>query len=285
MKIAIIGMGLIGASLGRAILKYTSHEVYGYDISAEVLERATELNAHTRALSDGDYKSIDLAVFALNPDIAIREMERVCPLLKNGATVADTCGNKRIIAGEMTALKNKYPNLHFVGTHPMAGREYSGIEYSTPDLFNGAYMILVPIDNDIIAVATLNKLSLEIKFKGVEVCSAAHHDEMIAYTSQLAHVVSNCYVQNPHSKDHAGYSAGSFADLTRVARLNPEMWTELFLQNKDNLLSCIDDIKARLEGIERALKENDEAGLKELLAHGTACKEIADKALKEKSDD
>ena len=285
MKIAIFGMGLIGASLGRAILKYTSHEVYGYDISAEVLERATELNAHTRALVDGDYKSIDLAVFALNPDIAICEMERVCPLLKNGATVADTCGNKRIIAGEMTALKNKYPNLHFVGTHPMAGREYSGIEYSTPDLFNGAYMILVPIDNDIIAVATLNKLSLEIRFKGVEVCSAAHHDEMIAYTSQLAHVVSNCYVQNPHSKDHAGYSAGSFADLTRVARLNPEMWTELFLQNKDNLLSCIDDIKARLESIERALKESDEAGLKELLAHGTASKEIADKALKEKSDD
>lgn len=285
MKIAIIGMGLIGASLGRAVLKYTSHEVYGYDIDAGVLERATELNAHTRALCDNDYKSLDLVFFALNPDIAIREMERVCPLLRNGATVADTCGNKRIIAGEMTALKNKYPNLHFVGTHPMAGREYSGIEYSTPDLFKNAYMILVPIGGDVQSVAVLNKLSIEIGFKGVEVCTAAHHDEIIAYTSQLAHVVSSCYVQNPHAKEHAGYSAGSFADLTRVARLNPEMWTELFFQNKDNLLSCIDDIKGRLENVERALKENDEAKLRELLAYGTACKEIADGVLKERNGD
>ena len=285
MKIAIIGMGLIGASLGRAILKYTSHEVYGFDISPDVLERATELKAHTRALCDSDYKNLDLVIFALNPDIAIAEMERICPLLKNGATVADTCGNKRIICDEMSALKNKYPNLHFVGTHPMAGREYSGIEYSTPDLFNGAYMILVPIAADVQAAAVLNRLSLEIGFKGVEVCSAAHHDEMIAYTSQLAHVVSSCYVQNPHSKEHAGYSAGSFADLTRVARLNPDMWTELFLKNKDNLLSCIDDIKCRLENIENALKESDELKLKELLAHGTACKEMADCVLKEKNNE
>ena len=285
MKIAIIGMGLIGASLGRAILKYTSHEVYGFDVSAEVLERATELNAHNRALVDSDYKSLDLVVFALNPDIAISEMERVCPLLKNGATVADTCGNKRIICDEMTALKNKYPNLRFVGTHPMAGREYSGIEYSSYDLFKGAYMILVPIDNDIFSVALLNKLSLEIGFKGVEVCSAARHDEMIAYTSQLAHIVSNCYVQNPHSKEHAGYSAGSFADLTRVARLNPDMWTELFLQNRDNLLICIGDIKSRLEEMENAIGEGDGERLKELLAHGTVCKEIADVALKEKCNE
>ncbi|MCM1306221.1 MAG: prephenate dehydrogenase [Bacteroides sp.] len=285
MKIAIIGMGLIGASLAEAILKYTSHEVYGYDVSTEVLKRADELSAHTRALADSDFKNLDLVVFALNPDIAISEMKRICPLLKNGATVADTCGIKRIICGEMTELRKKYPTLHFVGTHPMAGREYSGIDYSEPNLFNGAYLILAPIDGDAYPVALLNRLALEIGFKGVEVCSAERHDEMIAYTSQLAHAVSSCYVQNPHSKEHAGYSAGSFADLTRVARLNPDMWTELFLQNKDNLINCIDDIAGRLKEMSDALKDGDEAKLKQILAQGSACKEIADSALKEKNNE
>lgn len=278
-------MGLIGASLGRAISGRTSHEVYGSDISADVLKRATELRAHTRALADDDCNSLDLVIFALNPDIAVSEMRRICPLLKKGATVADTCGNKRAVCKEMTALKGRYPDLHFVGAHPMAGMEYSGIEYSSPDLFKGASMILVPVCGDVGAVAMLNRLSLEIGFKGVEVCSAERHDEMIAYTSQLAHVVSSCYVQNLHSGEHAGFSAGSFADLTRVARLNPDMWTELFLQNRDNLLGCIDDIRERLSEMKDAIEKGDGARLYGLLARGAACKEVADVVAREKSNE
>ncbi len=131
----------------------------------------------------------------------------------------------------------------------------------------------------------LSKLSLDIGAGGVEICSADRHDEMIAYTSQLAHVVSSCYVRDAHSARHAGYSAGSFADLTRVARLNPEMWTELFFQNKDNLLSSIEGMQSRLEEMRIALKSDDERGLAELLRQGTACKERADLALKEKKNE
>lgn len=283
MKIAIVGLGLIGASLGRAIVKYTSHEVYGFDISGDVLKRADELSAHTRALSFEDFKSVDIVFFALNPSDTIDEMRRICPLLKDGATVADTCGNKRIICAEMKALKEKYPHLHFIGTHPMAGREYSGIGYSDPNLFKGAYILLVPVSNDLAPVEILKKLSAKIGARDVEICSAERHDEMIAYTSQLAHVVSSCYVQNPHSVGHAGYSAGSFADLTRVARLNPDMWTELFLENRDNLMSCIKDMKKRLDKIYCALEAEDDKALREFLAYGTGCKENADRVSKERN--
>ncbi|MDE6302307.1 MAG: prephenate dehydrogenase [Clostridia bacterium] len=294
MKIAVIGMGLIGASLSRAILKNTEHEVYGFDIDAAVLKRADELGAHTRALCEDDYKNIDLAIFALCPDTAIKQMKSVCPKLKDGAIVADTCGNKRVIMRDMCALKKQYPALNFVGTHPMAGKERGGIENSTSELFQGAYVILVPANGNISeeeyysadenstayddnsAIGVVRKLYLSIGAKGIEICSAERHDEMIAYTSQLAHVVSSCYVQNPRSKSHVGFSAGSFADLTRVARLNPDMWTELFLQNKDNLVDCIDDISARLENIKSALTDGDGERLKAILAYGTDCKEIAD---------
>lgn len=166
----------------------------------------------------------------------------------------------------------------------MAGREFSGIDYSDADLFKGAYFILVPIGEDS-PVDLLSRLSFDIGAGGVENCSADRHDEMIAYTSQLAHVVSSCYVRDAHSARHAGYSAGSFADLTRVARLNPEMWTELFFQNKDNLLSSIEGMQSRLEEMRIALKSDDERGLAELLRQGTACKERADLALKEKKNE
>lgn len=283
MKIAIVGMGLIGASLGKAILKNTSHEVYGFDINFEVLKRADEVGAQTRALMYEDVGQLDVVILALTPEIAISEMRRICPLLKDGATVADTCGNKRIIVSEMKELKEQYPNLHFVGTHPMAGREYSGIEYSDENLFKGAYIIIVPVANDLVAVEIMKNLSAKIGARDVEICSAERHDEMIAYTSQFAHVVSSCYVQNPHSVVHAGYSAGSFGDLTRVARLNPVMWTELFMQNRDNLLSCIKDMKKRLDKVCVALENGDEKALSEFLAHGTGCKDYADRVLKERN--
>ena len=290
MKIAVIGMGLIGASLSRAILENTDHEVYGFDIDAAVLKRADELSAHTRALREEDFKSLDLVIFALCPNTAIEQMKKICPKLRDGAIVADTCGNKRVIMREMCALKMQYPALKFVGTHPMAGKERGGIENSTAELFKGAYAVLVPAktnenfsaDERNCAIETVKQLYLSIGAKGVEICSAERHDEMIAYTSQLAHVVSNCYVQNPLSKEHSGFSAGSFADLTRVARLNPDMWTELFLQNRDNLISCIEDIAARIADIKSALADGDGARLKAILAYGTECKEIADVAKEKK---
>lgn len=276
MKIAIFGMGLIGASLGKAILKYTDHEVYGFDTDSSVLERAGGVGAHTRALKEEDYCTLDMAIFALYPNAAIAEMTKVCPRLKAGTIVTDTCGNKRDIVSEMEKLKSVHAGLYFVGAHPMAGREYSGIDSSLADLFCGAYVILTPVSYDGDKLAAVKDLYKQIGARGVEICTAKFHDEMIAFTSQLAHVVSNCYAQNPLSQSHTGYSAGSYGDLTRVARLNPDMWTELFLENADNLGDCLDDIIARLSQFRAALSELDGERMKIILSYGTACKENSD---------
>lgn len=278
MKIGVIGMGLMGASLTKAIVAKTPHEVYGYDIDSTVIAKASAQGAHTRALCKDDYAKLDMVIFALCPNTAIAEMNRVCPLLKEGAIVTDICGNKRDIVENMHLLKAQYPSLHFVGTHPMAGKEYGGIDNSTADLYVGAYCVLVPVSDDEYAVQTVKDLYMEIGAKGVEICTAERHDEMIAYTSQLAHVVSSCYVQNAHAVEHRGFSAGSFADLTRVARLNPDMWTELFLQNADKLGCCLDDIIARLIQFRTALGDCDGERLHAILSYGTACKEKADKS-------
>ena len=280
MKIGIIGMGLIGASLGKAILKYTNHEVYGYDVNKTALEKASEVLAHTRALKDEDICALDMIIVALTPNAAIAEMNRLCPLLKDGAIVIDTCGNKRDMVSEMSALESTYSGLCFIGSHPMAGREYSGIDNSLADLFKGAFVILTPVSKDEGKCEIVKELFLQIGARDIKICTAEFHDEMIAFTSQLAHGVSDCYVQNPLSQTHTGYSAWSYADLTRVARLNPDMWTELFLQNADNLGGCLDDIIARLTEFRVALANLDGEKMKAMLQYGTACKENSDNAEK-----
>ncbi|MBO4380544.1 MAG: prephenate dehydrogenase [Clostridia bacterium] len=286
MKIAIIGMGLIGGSLGRAILKNTEHEVLGYDLDKSVLQKASLLNAHTRALDkENDLPQVDMVIFALCPRAAIESMRDIVPHLKDGAIVMDICGNKRIIVDEMTKLGAKYPNLFFIGTHPMAGREFSGISHSMATLFDKAFVVLVPVSQDIAKLAVVKNLFLAIGATDVEICNAKKHDGMIAYTSQLAHVMSSSYVKNPHCSSHAGFSAGSFRDLTRVAKLNPDMWAELFVENKDYLVNDIDEIIKHLQEYRDAIAAGDEEELKVLLADGVKQKEAAENARKERLKD
>ena len=282
MKIAIVGMGLIGGSLGRALLKNTDNEVYGCDLDATTLLKADMLRAHTRSIEDKDWGEVDMVIFALCPNAAIRSMREICPKLKDGAIVADTCGNKRIIVAAMREFETQYPALFFVGVHPMAGREFSGISHSSATLFDRAYVIVVPVSQDIEKLSVVKQLFLDIGAQDVEICTADKHDEMIAYTSQLAHVVSSSYVKNGHSSEHAGFSAGSFRDLTRVAKLDPDMWTELFLQNKDNLVGDIDTLVAHLIEYRDAIDANDAKRLRDLLAEGVKCKEDAETARKER---
>lgn len=286
MKIAIFGMGLIGGSLGRAILKFTDNEVYGFDLDGGALQKASLLGAQTRALDfDRDLQDMDMVIFALYPKATVEAMKNVCSHLKDGAIVLDTCGNKRIIFDAMTALKEQYPALFFVGCHPMAGREFSGISHSTASLFDNAYVVLVPVDQDIKTLSTVKKLFVSIGAHDVEICTAKKHDGMISYTSQLAHIVSSSYVKNPHCASHAGFSAGSFRDLTRVAKLNPEMWAELFVENKDYLVNDIDEIVKHLVEYRDAIAAGDEENLKALLADGVIQKEAAENARKERRKD
>ncbi len=277
MKIAVIGMGLIGASLARQFKKNTPHTVAGYDISDEVMVKAELLGAIDSRFDPYSPADADIVFFALCPAAAMEMMDKVVPNLKPGAVVADTAGVKRGIVKHMTELGEKYPDISFVGVHPMAGREYSGISHSTASLFENAYIIITPVAADIAAAEKIKALFTEAVCRGITMASAAEHDRIIAYTSQLAHVVSSAYMQNPVAENYFGFSAGSFRDMTRVAKLNPAMWTELFIENSDDLLPCITDMIERLTAFAEALKAGNADGLYRMLEKGNDLKELAEK--------
>ena len=254
MKIAVVGMGLIGGSFYKAAQR-AGHEVAGFG-------RGEEL-----AVEDSD-----LVLLAIPPSAVSGVVDAIAPKLKDGAVVVDATGVKGAICKAMHkyAFETRWT---FVGGHPMAGKEVSGFANSDADLFRGASMILVP------SPATgrgpldmLEKFFREIGFARVVFTSPERHDEMIAYTSQLAHVISSAYVREPLAKDHVGFSAGSFKDMIRVGAPAPKMWAELFLANRDALLPVLDRYVARLSDFRAALAAGDEAALMRQLEEGVAAK-------------
>ena len=277
MNIGVIGLGLIGGSLARSIVKNTKNVVYGYDKSRDVMKKAIMLNAFHNELNDEDYSQLDMLILALNPSTECQVMRSVVPKLKNGCMVIDCAGNKRIIVQAMEELKEDYPNIFFLGGHPMAGKEYSGIKYSSPLLFNNASMILTPVSMDIEKLSLAKELFLQLGFEQVVLTNAENHDKMIAFTSQLAHIISSAYVLNPNAEKHIGFSAGSFKDMTRVAKLNADMWTELLMQNRDNLIDEIDMIIQTMTKYKLALQSENSEEVHSLLASGNDKKIKLDK--------
>ncbi|HOO22400.1 MAG TPA: prephenate dehydrogenase [Clostridia bacterium] len=280
MKAGIIGLGLIGGSLARA-LKRAGYVVYGSDISEEVMLKAELLNAIDARLSDENLAETDLLFIAVYPRGFGKVLESVAPHLKNGAVVLDIAGIKRPIVDAMKKTAEKYPNLNFVATHPMAGREYWGISHSTASLFDKASLLMVPVKADIADLVAAKKAFTDAGCANVVVTNAQYHDKMIAYTSQLAHLVSSSYVKSPTAESHDGYSAGSFRDLTRVAKLNARMWTELIFDNRDNVIIELDTMIENLTKYRDALNEGDENRLCELLAEGNERKDRIEKASRE----
>ena len=279
MKISIIGLGLIGGSIGRATLAKTNNIVYGYDISESVLLKAELMHAISERGTEKTLSDSDLVIIALSPEATIEKMEVICPLLKPGTIVIDTCGIKRLVVDKMNELLEKYPELHFAGVHPMAGREFSGIEHSMTSLYEHAFIIVVPVHPDMKSLTVLKDYFLSLGAEGLQISTAEEHDKIISYTSQRAHVVSSSYVKNPLSKVYAGYSAGSFRDMTRVAKLNADLWTELFLENGDNLVEAIEELQKHLEEYKEAIQEKDAEKLHYLLEKGTQMKAEADALL------
>ena len=275
MKIGIIGLGLIGGSIGRSIKKNTSHIVYGRDIDSEVVLKAKLIKAIDYSLEETDFKKLDILLVATNPMVAVNIIKEVSPKLKKGAVLMDCCGTKKVVVNCMMELKDKYP-IYYIGGHPMAGREFSTISHSTANLLDRAYFIVVPVSADIKVLAFIKEFLLSLGCLNMVITSAKKHDEIISYTSQLAHIVSSCYIKNPLYKQHVGYSAGSFRDMTRVAKLNPSMWTELMMENSQNLIEQIDNIILHLQQYKQAL-EGDGSMLYSLLEEGNTLKEEADK--------
>ena len=275
-KVGIIGLGLMGGSFGRVLVR-EGYGVFGTDKSEAVMKKALLANAYCEPLTAENASELDLLVVSIFPRDFEEAVRAYLPALKDGAIVMDFCGNKRLVTQAMRALSAERPDLVFVGGHPMAGREYAGIEHSSVRLFEGASMILVPVTEDLFVLAELKKFYLSLGFGEVVVTTPEKHDEMIAYTSQLCHVVSNAFIKSKSAKEHGGFSAGSYRDLTRVARLNPDMWAELMTDNRDCLKRELDGLIASLQAYADALGAGEEARLRELLAEGDKIKREIDK--------
>lgn len=276
MEIGIVGLGLIGGSLAKAITQNTDHTVYGYDISDQVVKKAILVDAIEQQLTDEILPLCDIVIVALYPQATIDYVTSHADLIKKDAIVMDCGGIKGIVCDALIPLAEEKGFL-FVGGHPMAGLEHSGFTYAKKNLFNNASMVLTPTRGPIESMETLKSLFNSIGFTNIEIATPQLHDRKIAFTSQLAHVVSNAYIKSPTALEHAGFSAGSYRDLTRVAKLNEHMWTELFLENPDNLVNEIDTLIDNLKKYSDAIKANDADTLCDLLREGRERKEQIDK--------
>ena len=272
MNAAVIGLGLIGGSFARAIKEYTDFSVVGFDRDMPTLLAAKTVGA-IDAVGDAEALSdCDMTVISLYPQATVEFLRDNAASVKKGSVVVDTCGVKASVCRECGEIAREN-GFYFIGGHPMAGTQYSGFSHSRATMFKGATMILCPEQGeDIPTVERTRDFFLSLSFSAVHFTSPEEHDRMIAYTSQLAHVVSNAYVKSPRAQTHKGFSAGSYRDLTRVARLNPDMWTELFLDNRDALVTEIDTLIDNLKVYSDALKNGDAEALRSALAEGCALK-------------
>ncbi|HIT53297.1 MAG TPA: prephenate dehydrogenase/arogenate dehydrogenase family protein [Candidatus Fimivicinus intestinavium] len=277
MKIGIAGLGLIGGSMAKAIKANTAHRVIGYDIDSQVLCRAREEGAIDCIGTQALLGTLDLLLVALYPEQTVRFVRERAAFLRPGCAVIDLCGVKTYVCKALGPFCAQQ-GLLFIGGHPMAGREFSGYGAAQAELFQGASMLLVPGEaGDAAQAEAFAPFFRQLGFTKVVVTTAETHDRMIAFTSQLAHIVSNAYVKSPEAEKHDGYSAGSYKDLTRVARLNETMWSELFLCNREALIDELDCIIGHLQEYRFALETEDRDTLQRLLKEGSDRKKRIDR--------
>ena len=275
MDIGIVGLGLIGGSLAKAIKKNTPHRVFGLDIDVESLKKAFLTGAVDGELKD--LGSLDMLIVALYPAATVRYVTENADKIDKKCIVMDVSGVKGAVCGPLFPLARE-KGFTFIGGHPMAGVEFSGFDHAREALFKNASMVLVPDKNVTIdKLVAVKELFTALGFARMQVSTAEEHDKMIALTSQLAHVLSSAYVKSPSAVSHKGFSAGSFRDMTRVAKLNEDMWCELFFYNRENLLGEIDGLIARLSEYRAALYERDGDEMKRLLKEGREKKALAEK--------
>ncbi|MBE6855325.1 MAG: prephenate dehydrogenase/arogenate dehydrogenase family protein [Ruminococcus sp.] len=273
MEILVVGLGLIGGSLCKGISRYTNHTVRGYDTDPAVLDSAVKCGAIASAATTDDFGSFDLVIICLHPHIETAFIKEHISRFQKGAVITDVCGVKGNMVPEITELAAEY-GIRFVGAHPMAGKEHYGFAFSDCTIFIGANFIVTPVpQTDKQAVLLVEKLAKELGFGTIVETSPEEHDRIIAYTSQLAHVVSSAYVKSPTMQQEMGFSAGSFKDMTRIATLNESMWTSLFLENRDCLLFELDELIGQLEIYRKAIADSDSKQLKSLLREGRILKE------------
>lgn len=275
MKVGILGLGLIAGSLARAYA-LEGHTVYAIQRNESMLSFAMLAGAVHGKLNEETIPECDLILLAIYPDGSASWLERNAYLVSKDALVIDCCGVKKEICARCFPLAEQY-GFTFVGGHPMAGSQFSGFKYSRANLFDGAPMVLVPPVFDDIQLLDRVKTALKpCNFGFFSVTTAEEHDKMIAFTSQMPHILSNAFIKSPTALNHKGFSAGSYKDLTRVAWLNPQMWAELFMENKDNVLFELDYYINSLNAYRDAIADGDMDKLVALLDDGKKRKEEVD---------
>lgn len=276
MNIGIVGLGLIGGSLAKTIKQNTNHQVLGADKEESVINRAKLEGAIDDFLGDEFLGQCDMVIVALYPRATIQYIQSNAGRFKPGCIVTDCSGVKEIVCDTLHDIAVKHDFI-FIGSHPMAGIERSGFNYSSSQLFNNASMIMTPSsETPLETLDAMKQFWLSLGFSKVRLSSPAEHDQMIAYTSQLPHVLSSAYVKSDKVSKHQGFSAGSYHDMSRVAKLNETMWTELFFDNKEYLTNELDGLIERLQEYRDALKSDERTRMKQLLQEGRLIKESID---------
>lgn len=275
MIVGIVGLGLIGGSFAKAYQK-EGHTVLAFDKDHSVLEFAKIDGAVSGDLNRENLSQCDLILLAVYPMAAVEYLRENAPYIGTKPVVIDCCGTKRVVCRECFPIAKAH-EITYLGGHPMAGTQYSGFKYAKENLFHRAPMVIVPPNFDDIELLTrVKELLAPAGFGKISVTTAEKHDEMIAFTSQMAHVVSNAYIKSPTASMHKGFSAGSYKDMTRVAWLNPTMWGELFLENRDYLLRELDLFIDHLKEYQEAIRSLDFERLTGLLEEGKRRKEEVD---------
>ena len=275
MTVGIVGLGLIGGSFAKAY-HAAGATVLAYNRSRSVLDFAMMSGAVDGELTQDNVSACDLVLIALYPEATVDWFRRMAAHIGPHPVVVDCGGTKRTICAACFPIAQAH-GVTFLGGHPMAGTQFSGFKNAKADLFHGAPMVIVPPDfDDVLLFDRVKQLLKPAGFARFSFTTAQAHDEMIAFTSQMAHVVSNAYIKSPTAGSHKGFSAGSYKDMTRVAWLNAPMWSELFLENRDYMLRELDGLMDCLMQYRAAIAENDGEALTQLLEEGKKRKEEVD---------
>ena len=275
MTVGIVGLGLIGSSFAKAY-HAAGHTVLAFDTDRSTYDFAVLSGTVNGPLTDETLSTCDLILIAVIPSAAVGYLKQHAAHIGPKPVVIDCCGTKRVVCTACFPLAEQF-GFTYLGGHPMAGTHNSGFKYATATMFHNAPMVLVPANhNDIELLSRVKELLAPAGFSRFSVTTAEQHDEMIAFTSQLAHVVSNAYIKSPTAGLHKGFSAGSYKDMTRVAWLAPQMWAELFLENKDFLMAELNTLIDNLRQYQDAMEHDDLPSLIQLLDDGRKRKEEVD---------
>lgn len=271
MKILIVGLGVIGGGYAMALKEAGYKDIYGVDINKETLKKAENMNIIKEGFLSEEkiIGEADLIVLAIYPNLVKNFIMRNRNKFKKGALITDVTGIKQLFINEIVEILPE--NIDFVFAHPMAGREKKGIDYATNEVFKGANFLIVETErNKEENIRKIEELALEMGFEHIKRTTPTFHDEMISFTSQLPHVLAVSLINSDIEGRNTGQFIGdSYRDLTRIANMNEKLWSLLFLGNKKNLLTSMNNFEREFDKIKKCIEENDEKGLQELFIKST----------------